>query len=106
MFAQTFGGALFISVAQNVFTNRLLKNLLQNVPTLNPAIVLQTGATSLKHAVTASNPSLLPGVLTAYNNALVQTYYVSVALAALSIFGALGIEWKSVKGKKIETVAA
>lgn len=106
MFSQTFGGALFISVAQNVFTNRLLSNLLESVPTLNPAIVLSTGATSLKHAITATDPSLLPGVLTAYNSALTQTYYVSVAMASLSIVGALGVEWKSVKGKKIETMAA
>ena len=106
MFAQTFGGALFIGVAQNVFTNRLVKNLLENVPSLNPAIVLTTGATSLKDAVTRQDASLLPGVLTAYNSALVQTFYVSVAMSSLAIFGAAGIEWKSVKGKKIETVAA
>ena len=106
MFAQTFGGALFIAVAQNVFTNRLLSNLLESVPTLDPAIVLSTGATSLKQAITRQDPSLLPGVLSAYNSALVQTYYVSVAMAALSVFGAVGIEWKSVKGKKVETVAA
>lgn len=106
MFAQTFGGALFIAVAQNVFTNRLLSNLLENVPTLDPAIVLSTGATSLKAAIAKTDPSLVPAVLTAYNSALVQTFYVSVAMAALSIFGAIGTEWKSVKGKKVETVAA
>lgn len=106
IFAQTFGGALFIAVAQNVFTNRLLSNLLENVPTLDPAIVLSTGATSLKQAITEQDASLLPGVLSAYNSALVQTFYVSVAMAAMSIFGAIGIEWKSVKGKKVETVAA
>ena len=106
MFAQTFGGALFIGVAQNVFTNRLVSNLLVNVPTLNPAIVLSTGATSLKGAVTAQDSSLLPGVLVAYNSAIVQTFYVSVALASMAIIGAAGIEWKSVKGKKIETIAA
>ena len=106
MFTQTFGGALFIAVAQNVFTNRLLSNLLESVPTLDPAIVLSTGATSLKEAITKQDPSLLPGVLSAYNSALVQTFYVSVAMASMSIFGAIGVEWKSVKGKKIETVAA
>ena len=106
MFAQTFGGALFIGVAQNVFTNRLLKNLLENVPTLDPALVLSTGATSLKGAVTDQDPSLLPGVLSAYNSAIVQTFYVSLAMAAMSIVGAAGIEWKSVKGKKIETIGA
>ena len=106
IFAQTFGGALFISVAQNVFTNRLASNLLQRVPTLNPAIVISTGATELSKAITAQDPTLLPGVLAAYNDALDQTYYVSVALASLAIFGAAGVEWKSVKGKKLETVAA
>ena len=106
MFAQTFGGALFIGVAQNVFTNRLLSNLLENVPTLDPALVLSTGAVSLKGTVTRSAPDLLPAVLVAYNSALVQTYYVSVAMAALAIFGVVAIEWKSVKGKKIETMAA
>lgn len=106
IFAQTFGGALFISVAQNVFTNRLASNIVKTVPTLNPAIVLKTGATQLSKAVTAQDPSLLPGVLSSYNDALDQTYYVAVALACLSLFGALGIEWKSVKGKKLEAVAA
>lgn len=106
IFAQTFGGALFISVAQNVFTNRLASNLIKTVPTLDPSIVINTGATELSRAVTANDPSQLPGVLSAYNNALDQTYYVSVALACLTIFGAVGIEWKSVKGKKLEAVAA
>lgn len=103
IFMQTLGGALFISVAQNIFTNRLVSNLLEKVPTLDPLIVLQTGATSLKDAV---NADLLPDVLLAYNDALTQTFYVSLALAALSIFGSAGIEWKSVKGKKIESVMA
>ena len=106
IFMQTFGGALCISVAQNVFDNRLLSNLLQEVPTLDPAVVINTGATELSRVVTAQFPSQLPGVLSAYNDALDQTYYVSLALACLTIFGALGVEWKSVKGKKVEAVAA
>ena len=106
MFAQTFGGALFISVAQNIFTNRLASNLLEKVPTLNPAIVISTGATELSKVITATNPTLLPAILSAYNDALDQTFYVSVAMASLSIFGAAGVEWKSVKGKKVETLAA
>lgn len=103
IFMQTLGGALFISVAQNIFTNRLVSNLLEKVPTMDPSIVLKTGATSLKGAV---NAALLPDVLLAYNDALTQTFYVSLAVAALSIFGSAGMEWKSVKGKKIESVMA
>ena len=88
-FSLTLGGALFIAVGQNVFTNRLTTNLATNVPILDPSIVLKTGATSLRDAV---GPDSLKGVLFSYNDALARTYYVSVAMAALSIIGALGME--------------
>ena len=103
IFLQTLGGALFISVGQNIFNNRLISNLVADVPTLDPALVLRTGATDLKEAV---DPAVIGDVLSAYNSAITQTFYVSVAIAALSIFGAVAMEWKSVKGKQIETVAA
>ena len=100
-FCLTLGGALFIGVGQNIFTNRLSTNLVTNVSNINPSIVLNTGATSLRNAV---GPDSLEGVLVAYNDALIQAYYVSVATACLSIFGALGMEWKSVKGQKMDAV--
>lgn len=100
MFTQTLGGALFISVAQNVFTNRLLKNILATaVPGMDVETILKTGATELKNQI---DPKFLPIVQRAYNGAVVDTFYVSVACAALSLFGAVMFEWKSVKGKKIE----
>ena len=105
-FSLTLGGALFISVGQNIFTNRLGANLASSVPNIPTYLILETGATSIKQAVQEIDPGSVDGVLTAYNNALAQTYYVSVAMAALSIFGAVGMEWKSVKGKKLETIAA
>lgn len=98
-FCLTLGGALFISVGQNIFTNRLVTNLAANVPNLNPSIVLQVGATSLRQAV---DPGNLAGVLSAYNGAITQAFYVSLAMACFSIIGSLGMEWKSVKGKKLE----
>ncbi|KAI4167500.1 MAG: hypothetical protein LQ343_007178 [Gyalolechia ehrenbergii] len=103
IFVQTLGGALFISVAQNIFTNRLIENLIADVPSLNPEIVLHSGATNLRDAV---DPASLAGVLRAYNSAITQTFYVSLAMAAFSIIGSALIEWKSVKGKKMEMVAA
>jgi hypothetical protein len=97
VFTQILGGALFVSVAQNVFSNQLVANLRTAVPNLNPAIVLETGATSLKDAIPHQ---YLHGTLIAYNKALTQTWYVGVALACLSGIGAVGMEWKSVKEKK------
>lgn len=104
MFSQTLGGALFIAVAQNVFENRLVSNIeAANFPGLDPVAVLNTGATQIQKLIA---PKFLPTVLTAYNNALTNAYYVSVAMSALTIIGALTIEWRSVKGKKIEMAAA
>lgn len=102
IFVQTLGGALFIAVGQNIFTNELMKGIIKDVASLDPELVLHIGATNLRKAV---EPSLIGGVLTAYNTALTKTFYVSTAIAALSIFGSTLVEWKSVKGKKLETVA-
>ncbi|OIW34274.1 DHA14-like major facilitator [Coniochaeta ligniaria NRRL 30616] len=102
-FMQTLGGALFISVSQNVFTNKLIQYVAEYVPGLNPMVVLGTGATAIQSTIA---PDQLPGVTRAYSDALTQTFIVFVAMGTLSIIGALSIEWKSVKGKKIEMVAA
>lgn len=41
-------------------------------------------------------------VLLAYNKTLDETFYVAAAMASLSVFGAVFMEWKSVKGKKVD----
>ncbi|KAF2765989.1 MFS general substrate transporter [Teratosphaeria nubilosa] len=103
LFCQTLGGALFISVAQNVFTNRLLANVKSVVPGIDPELVVSAGATSLQSVIPKQFYS---GVQVAYNEAVTSTFYVAVAMAALSIFGAACLEWKSIKGKKVEMAAA
>ncbi|KAK7550655.1 MFS transporter [Phyllosticta citricarpa] len=109
MFSQTLGGALFISVGQNVFQNQLLNNVKANVPNssqLLQGIVLGTGATDIQNVIRDQFPDLLQPVLKSYNDALTETFYVSVAMGALSLVGACFVEWKSVKGKKIEMTPA
>lgn len=108
MFTQTLGGALFISVAQNVFQNQLIKNISSQIPEVQgiAGIVASTGATNLKSAITKQFPAVVDRVLSAYNEALTQTFYVSVACAALTIVGSAFMEWKSVKGKPKAAAAA
>ncbi|KAJ5670686.1 uncharacterized protein N7477_006049 [Penicillium maclennaniae] len=99
MFAQTLGGAIFVSVAQNVFQNQLVHNIQTDAPGADAAKIVGAGATMLRNIL--PGPALAP-VLVAYNNAITQTFYVSVAMGALSLIGPIFIEWLSVKGKKIE----
>ena len=103
MFCQTFGGALFVSVAQNIFNNRLTTEILKDVNGLDPNIILHVGATSLRDQIPKA---LLPGVQHAYNTALTNTWYIAVAMVCLSAISAVFVEWKSVKGMKPGVPAA
>jgi len=100
---QTLGGALFVSVAQNVFSNKLTEGLAKYAPTVDPKLVLSVGATAIQHSI---DKAVLPGVTMAYNSGLTQAYLVATIMACFTIIGSLSIEWKSVKGKKIEMGAA
>ncbi|OCK89520.1 putative efflux pump antibiotic resistance protein [Cenococcum geophilum 1.58] len=94
-FAQNVGGAVFVSVGQNVFANHLVKDLTK-IAGLDAAAVVNTGATDLRRVVPSS---LVPLVLEVYNHAVQNAFYVGVAMACFSIVGAAGVEWKSVKGR-------
>lgn len=102
MFAQTLGGAIFVSVAQNVFQNQLVRNLAQYAPNEDAPKLISAGATMLRTIVSGD---ALHRVLIAYNAAVVNTFYVAVAMGALSLVGPIFVEWLSVKGKKIEVTA-
>ncbi|KAI1134501.1 putative efflux pump [Hypoxylon sp. FL0543] len=99
IFVQTVGGALFVSVGETVFSNKLVQELAVNVPGLNPQAVLSAGATNLQHSLPAE---FIPGVVLSYSNALTTAFIVGTALVAFTVFGSATIEWRSVKGKKVE----
>ncbi|CAI7625962.1 unnamed protein product [Penicillium pancosmium] len=100
VFARSLGGAIFVSVGQNVFSNCIVSGILARVPELDPYIILQTGATELRHAVKQSSlgdDKVLAVVLEIYNDAIVQAFVLALALACISIVSAIGVEWRTVK---------
>ncbi|KAI0378099.1 putative efflux pump [Hypomontagnella monticulosa] len=99
VFVQTVGGALFVSVGQSVFSNKLVEELAANVPGLDLSSVRSAGATALQNSLP---PEMIPKVVLSYSNALTTAFLVGTALAAFTVFGAATIEWKSVKGKNVE----
>lgn len=103
VFTQTLGGSLFVSVSQNVFSNKLVEYVGDYAPGLDPSTVLSAGATGIQKVIP---PEFLDGVTLAYNDALMQTFLVSAALAAVSIVGSAFMEWRSVKGKKVDMAVA
>ncbi|KAI6811373.1 MFS general substrate transporter [Hortaea werneckii] len=96
-FAQQLGGAIFVSVGQNVLDSKLVSGIGRLVPDLSPERILNTGATELRRIVPTHD---LQGVLVAYNSALRQVFIVATAMACLAALGAFSLEWRSVKAKE------
>lgn len=102
MFFQQLGGALFIAVGQAVFQNKLIPQMIAIKPDLTAMQIIMAGATGLKALVT---PDQLPEVLVAYAKSLDATFQVAIAMAGGAFLMACFVEWKSVKGKKIDPMA-
>ncbi|KAK6359221.1 hypothetical protein TWF696_000385 [Orbilia brochopaga] len=95
MFCQTLGGAVFIAIGQTTFANKLvngLKEITGNGFDANQ--VIHIGATDVNHVV---KPEFLPQVHQAYNDAIVDVFYVAVGASCATIFGALAMEWVSTR---------
>lgn len=97
MFAQSLGGAIFIAIGQKIFENKLHFNLSSEVPAIDAESIIRLGATELNKVVDDAN---LKVVLEAYSNAITQTFYVSIAVGAIAIIGAIPVQWISIKQKK------
>jgi MFS family permease len=97
-FGQQLGGAIFVSVGQNVLSTKLVAGL-ASLPNLDPQIIIGLGATELRKYVGADH---LMEVLRVYNSALDSVFRVAMILACLSLAGAVLTQWKSVKGKNIK----
>ncbi|TEY56427.1 hypothetical protein BOTCAL_0225g00070 [Botryotinia calthae] len=99
IFFNSLGGAISISIAQNVFSNGLVKYVPQYAPEVSPAVIYAAGATHLRDVI---SPADLVGVLVAYCKALDEAFVLAIAVGAIATICACFVEWKSVKGKKIE----
>lgn len=97
VFFQFFGGAIFLAIGENIFVSRLMSSLHTYAPSLDAATVIAAGAEGLREVVSIQDPSALEGGVMAYNVAITDTFYSVAAGAALSLFCAFGIEWRSLK---------
>ncbi|KAJ5151393.1 uncharacterized protein N7482_010645 [Penicillium canariense] len=72
-----------------------VKNIVAlQIPGLSAEAIVSAGATGLRNLVPEDQ---LENVLVAYNDAIVKALMVGVIVGAISLIGALGVEWKSVK---------
>lgn len=97
--AQTFGGAIFLAVAEVIFTQALRVKIPEYAPSVNTEAVIEAGATGFRQVVPAQD---LPVVLVAYAKSVDQVFYLNTALSCAQFVFSLGVGWRSVKKEKEE----
>lgn len=96
-FGGGMGSALFISAAATLFQGRLADELSQAAPGTNVTSISQAGLSDIRGMI---GPDRLGKVLSGYNRATVETLYMPLALALLTLVGSVAMEWISVKKKQ------
>lgn len=92
VFSQTLSGAVFLSLAQVIFSNRLRHFLSVYAPTADAAALIAAGAaaTDLKAAVPAD---LLSSVRLAYSDTFDEVMYLGTGAACAAFVFATGMGW-------------
>jgi hypothetical protein len=94
MFFQTAGGALSVSAAQTAFSNEMIKSLLQNVPTVNPAQVIAVGATEIREIFGSEE---LSGIIQAYMDGLKVIFIFIIAMSGAATAASFAMPWINIK---------
>ncbi|KAI1656968.1 MFS general substrate transporter [Daldinia decipiens] len=93
--SQSLGGAIFISVGNSVFQNRLADLIEQtDIPGLDVRAIVGAGAIAFRKVVP---PEQLPALLKLYDEALHTVLLVAIPLAGLAFLSCCALQWKSVK---------
>ncbi|KAM5350128.1 hypothetical protein ACJ41O_006633 [Fusarium nematophilum] len=96
-FGSGMGSSLWICASATLFQSRLFDEIHSSSPGANVTNVKEAGLTGLRDRI---GPDRLGSVLAGYENAVVQTLYIPLGLALLTIVGSLAMERKSLKKKQ------
>lgn len=81
MVGNSLGGAVAISLAQSVFVNSLVKNIIRYAPGLNPNTITQTGITDIPKL--GLPPAVLESITQAFARAVQSTFIPPIAFTGL-----------------------
>ena len=95
-FSQTFGGALFLSFSDTIFTNSLKFLIRTYASTVDPEAVIAAGATGFRN-ITSEN--VLANLLVAYAKSVDRVFYLTASAGVSCFVFAWGMGWKDIRKK-------
>jgi hypothetical protein len=96
VFANTFGGAIFLTIADSIFSNGLSELLARYLPNVNADKVIAAGGTGVRDAVSVDD---LPGALLAYAQSVDRVFYLAAAAAVGCFLISWNMGWKDIRKK-------
>ena len=96
-FGAGMGSAIFVSASSTLFNNRLVNEIAQFSPSTNVTALEAMGLSGIRGYIGSDN---LGAVLSGYNQAVVETLYMPLALAVLTLVGTVAMERRSIKKKQ------
>lgn len=97
LFAQSFGPAMAVTVAQVLFSSELTSSLGKLGFGLNKTDIAEKGLLEIFQGIPGDRAEQ---ALSGFEDSLTRTWYLAVAFACMTLVGTLLVEWKSVKTKK------
>ncbi|KAI9685156.1 MAG: hypothetical protein M1822_004743 [Bathelium mastoideum] len=97
IFCRSFVGAFLIAAAQSGFANQLEHKLARTAPSVDPALLTATGATSLHQLFSGAE---LDGVVRAYTWGIKVVFAITIATCSITVPVSLCGKWNSVNAKK------
>ncbi|GAM41194.1 hypothetical protein TCE0_041r14141 [Talaromyces pinophilus] len=96
VFSQNLSGAVFLSLAEVIFSNQLRHELTMNAPGVDTSAVISAGASAsgVRNAVPASD---LPGVILAYSRSFDHVMYLAMGSAIGAFLFATCMGWVPMK---------
>ncbi|KAK5047142.1 hypothetical protein LTR84_007085 [Exophiala bonariae] len=98
-FAQNMGSAIFLVVANAVFSNSLRKELQERIAVikLTPEVIIDAGAHNIRELVSGTE---LSAVLQAYSDSVDKVMYLGVAVSIVTFAFAWGLGWNDIRVQK------
>ena len=102
IFSQSFGAAVFLSLAETIFSNSFGNLISEYAPSVNGQSIIDAGATGFRKTVSGTN---LAGVLIAYAKSIDRVFYLAAGMGVGCFVFAWGMGWKDLRKKKEITKA-
>lgn len=97
LFFQNLGAAIWLVIAQLIFTTTLRSGIPRYAPGVDADVVIAAGASSIRKVVSGD---MLEGVLKAYSKSVDRVMYLGVGISVAAFVCGWGMGWKDVRAKK------